>query len=433
MKTKSILLSIFVLAAMVLSACGPGEETSTFEPATDLPPATQETLEATEMPSGTETLTGDNLTTTPEIPVTGTENPARLSNMLDFNVWNQNGEEIGEVNDMVIDVDNAAITYVIVGTGGFLEIGEKDILVPWESLTLQLGDGSTTGGQQNAFILQSDQEVFNNFPDMDWKSNFPNVGDPSDDWDVDIRNYWEGGVVPGTGTAEPDGTGTPAAEGTAIPDATGTSAPDVSATATGTTGQGEGQVQGLGTRLQGVVLASDVLGSTLNLSGMMNAGEGQGQATATSDGTGVAQATATSDGTGAQATATTDGSGVPQATATVGTGVGPGTGNVTGTIEDVIVDVETGDVQYLVINTSFDDGEHWIPVPLGLLQWNGASQNFVLDTDGDRLRNAPFFTEDEFPDTTTSGWDTEFSTYWQNDGTGTGGGTEGNATATPTP
>jgi hypothetical protein len=168
-----------------------------------------------------------------------------------------------------------------------------------------------------------------------------------------------------------------------------------------------------------------VLGSTLNLSGMMNAGEGQGQ---------QGQATATSDGTGAvQATATSDGSSLPQATATVGTGTGPGTGNVTATIEDVIVDVESGDIRYLIVNTSFDDGEHWIPVPLGLLQWNGASQNFVLDTDGDRLRNAPFFTEDEFPDTTVSGWDDEFSTYWQSDGTGTGGATDGIATATPTP
>ena len=77
---------------------------------------------------------------------------------------------------MVLDPDNATVSYVIVGNGGFLDIGEKDILIPWNSLQLQTGGGDMTGGEQNAFILQTDQEIFNNAPDVDVNAILPPLG-----------------------------------------------------------------------------------------------------------------------------------------------------------------------------------------------------------------------------------------------------------------
>lgn len=332
------------------------------------------------------------------------------------------GEEIGEVTDMVIDVDNAKITYVIVGTGGFMNIGEKDVVVPWNALKLQSGDGSLTGGQQNAFTLQADKARFSDFPDMGWKSTFPKLGQPADDWDADIRNYWESGTVPDgaggtTGTVVPDTTGTSVPDGTTVPEAT----------ATGTTGQGQGEGLGLGQRLPGVMLASDVLGSTVNLGAMPGTGEpgspAQPKGTATSSGS-----------TTSQATSTPGDSTLPQATATVGVGQNEAS-NLTVTINDMIVDTNNGKIQYVVVTSSFDDGEHWIPVPLGLLQWDGTNQTFSLNTDADMMTNAPFFTEDQFPDTASNGWDDEFSSYWKAGEAGNGIGTDssGQATATPTP
>ena len=56
------------------------------------------------------------------------------------------------------------------------------------------------------------------------------------------------------------------------------------------------------------------------------------------------------------------------------------------------------------------------------------------------LQGAPFFEDGQFPDTTTSGWNSEFDTFWQNSGasggtgTGTGSGSgAGGAQATATP
>jgi hypothetical protein len=312
-----------------------------------------------------------------------------------------------------------------------MNIGEKDVVVPWNSLTLQTAGGTATGGQQNAFILQTNPDTFKNFPDMDWKSTFPKLGQPAGNWDTDIRNYWENGTTPsGTGTQVPSGT--KPANGTSTPmapNATSTSLPK--STATPTTNQGLGQGLGLGNRLQGVMLATDVLGSTIKLTGLNGTGNPSNTPV-------VPKATATSStgGTG-NATATPGGSTLPKATATLSIGTGNGTGNtdnMTFEVKDMIVDTNNGKIMYVVVTSNFSDGERWIPIPLALLQWDSTNQTFGLDTNGDMLNNAPFFTEDQFPDTMTSNWDSKFSTYWKSNGngTGTGTGTTGQATATST-
>src|SRR5215211_7429416 len=234
MRKLSIVLSMSVLAALVLAACGGG---ATSTNVVESPPpvtanATEDTGAATESPAeGTTEATQEGITTEmPGVPVTGDVNPARLSNQLDFTIWNQDGEQIGEVDDMVLDLDNTQVMYVVVGTGGFLDLGERDILVPWNSLQLQTGTGDTTGGQQNAFILQSDMDVFSNAPDFDLGVNLPQAGQSANDWDTDIRNYWESGGATG-GTAN-----TPAAGDTASPEMTATG-----------TGQGTGTGQATAT------------------------------------------------------------------------------------------------------------------------------------------------------------------------------------------
>ena len=365
MRKFRIFLTIIVLSALLLISCG-AEETSTAVPNTtvspEVPAVTADTTATGDASSVTETVVPGDTTATPGIPVTGEESAARLSNQLDFDVWNQEGEQIGEVDDMVLDLDNSRISYVIVGTGGFLDIGEKDVLVPWNSLVLQDGTVDAPGVEPNAFIIQMDQETFNNFPDVDLVSILPGIGEPAGDWDVDIRSYWESGVVPTTPTADPNMTATP------LPDTT-------EATATADTGQGEASA------LQGVVLASDVLGTSIALS----PGQGEGQ--------GTDQATATAD---------------------PNQGSGQGVGNFSGAIEDMIVDTETGDILYIVVNTTLDDGERWIPVPLSFFQWDADNATALLNVNPATLRDAPYFMDGEFPDTTVDGWNSEWDAFWQN-------------------
>jgi len=393
MRKINIFLTTLVLAALLLTACG-AEETSTTAPNTtaspEVPPVTADVTATDDGTSGTqaagtETVVSTDTTTTPGIPVTGEDDPSRLSNQLDFTVWNQNGEQIGEVDDMVLDLDNTRVGYVVVGTGGSLDLGEKEVLVPWDSLELQTGMTDTTGGEQNVFILQTDQEIFNNAPDVDLNSILPQVGQPVADWDAEIRAYWESGVVPNT----------PEAGATVDPNMTATTSPDTGQ-ATATADSGIGQGQGQPVELQGVALASDVLGSSVNLS----PGQGQGQATGRGQGQATATATAGTD-TG-QATATPD----------PNQGSGQGVGNFNGTVDDVIVDIGTGAILYIIVNTTLDDGERWIPIPLSFFQWDADNSTILLNVNPAQLRDAPFFAEGEFPDTTVEGWNSEIDTFW---------------------
>jgi sporulation protein YlmC with PRC-barrel domain len=50
-------------------------------------------------------------------------------------IENADGENVGEVESVVIDQDGN-VRYVIVGVGGFLGVGEKDVALEWDDLTI---------------------------------------------------------------------------------------------------------------------------------------------------------------------------------------------------------------------------------------------------------------------------------------------------------
>jgi sporulation protein YlmC with PRC-barrel domain len=49
-------------------------------------------------------------------------------------VVNANNETIGDINDLVID--NQKVVMAVIGVGGFLGIGEKEVAVPLDQLKL---------------------------------------------------------------------------------------------------------------------------------------------------------------------------------------------------------------------------------------------------------------------------------------------------------
>ncbi|TDK37502.1 PRC-barrel domain containing protein [Rhizobium deserti] len=50
-------------------------------------------------------------------------------------VYNANNESIGDVNDLIFE-DKGAIVAAVIGVGGFLGIGEKDVAVPVDRITM---------------------------------------------------------------------------------------------------------------------------------------------------------------------------------------------------------------------------------------------------------------------------------------------------------
>ena len=65
----------------------------------------------------------------------------RVSDFEGKSVYGADGESIGEINDVLVSQDGS-VNAVIIGVGGFLGIGEKDVLVDWSALEITR-DGKT--------------------------------------------------------------------------------------------------------------------------------------------------------------------------------------------------------------------------------------------------------------------------------------------------
>jgi sporulation protein YlmC with PRC-barrel domain len=63
-----------------------------------------------------------------------------ISNYYDQDVYDNQNNKIGDVNDILVDKEGR-VSAVIVGVGGFLGVGEKDVAVPFNALKVAEKDG----------------------------------------------------------------------------------------------------------------------------------------------------------------------------------------------------------------------------------------------------------------------------------------------------
>lgn len=62
-------------------------------------------------------------------------NMVSIDNLMGSPVHTTDDEEVGNINDIVVDVDGQ-IKAIIVGVGGFLGIGEKDVAITWDNVNV---------------------------------------------------------------------------------------------------------------------------------------------------------------------------------------------------------------------------------------------------------------------------------------------------------
>ncbi len=60
-----------------------------------------------------------------------------------LDVFNQNGEQMGSVEDLYIDPEERKVRFLDVAAGGFLGMGEKRFLIPVEAIVKIYEDGIT--------------------------------------------------------------------------------------------------------------------------------------------------------------------------------------------------------------------------------------------------------------------------------------------------
>jgi sporulation protein YlmC with PRC-barrel domain len=56
--------------------------------------------------------------------------------VLGMRIRNEQGRDVGEIDNLLIDTQNGRISHVVVGVGGFMGVGEKKVVVPWSDLKI---------------------------------------------------------------------------------------------------------------------------------------------------------------------------------------------------------------------------------------------------------------------------------------------------------
>jgi sporulation protein YlmC with PRC-barrel domain len=105
----------------------------------------------------------------------------QASTVIGNKVLNRAGEQLGNLKELVIDVEDGRIAYAVLAFGGLLGLGDKLFAIPWEALMLNAKD--------HTFILDVDKEVLKEAPGFD-KDHWPDDAQYEAGWLLDIYKYY---------------------------------------------------------------------------------------------------------------------------------------------------------------------------------------------------------------------------------------------------
>lgn len=94
-------------------------------------------------------------------------------------VYNGQDENLGDVKEIMLDMDTGRVSYAVLSFGGFLGMGEKLFAVPWNALTLDT--------ENKRFTLNVSKERLEDAPGFD-KDSWPNMSDKA--WADGIHTYY---------------------------------------------------------------------------------------------------------------------------------------------------------------------------------------------------------------------------------------------------
>jgi sporulation protein YlmC with PRC-barrel domain len=101
------------------------------------------------------------------------------STMIGDEVRNVEGEDLGNLEEIMIDIDSGSIAYAVLSFGGFLGMPNKLFAIPWDALTLD--------PDEKVFIIDVDKETLENAPAFD-KNHWPDMSDK--EWGKNIYSYY---------------------------------------------------------------------------------------------------------------------------------------------------------------------------------------------------------------------------------------------------
>lgn len=94
-------------------------------------------------------------------------------------VVNKQNEDLGKIEDLMIDTTKGAVDYAVLSFGGVLGIGDKLFAIPMSRISVDTNN--------ERCVLNVDKERLKDAPGFD-KDNWPNTADPK--WQTRINDYY---------------------------------------------------------------------------------------------------------------------------------------------------------------------------------------------------------------------------------------------------
>ena len=95
-------------------------------------------------------------------------------------VKNPDGQKLGDVKEIMIDLESGRVAYAVLDFGGFLGIGNKLFAIPWSAMKLHQTDKS--------FVLNVTKEQLEKAPGFD-KDHWPDFSDRA--WGTSVHEYYK--------------------------------------------------------------------------------------------------------------------------------------------------------------------------------------------------------------------------------------------------
>jgi sporulation protein YlmC with PRC-barrel domain len=111
---------------------------------------------------------------------TFSNSPIKASSIIGTDVVNPNGDNLGDVKEVVIDPRTGRVAYAVVSFGGFLSMGEKLFAIPFSALEYHVAD--------NNYVLNVSKEKLEAAPGFD-PDNWPAMS--NEQWNRDVYKYYE--------------------------------------------------------------------------------------------------------------------------------------------------------------------------------------------------------------------------------------------------
>lgn len=103
----------------------------------------------------------------------------------EYEVLNTEGEVLGSGDEVLVNLTDGQIAYLVIDVGGFLGIGAKSTPIPWERLQLEVTFDNET--ETEVLTLDATTEMLEDAPEIELDDWSPRV---EAGWDAEFRDYW---------------------------------------------------------------------------------------------------------------------------------------------------------------------------------------------------------------------------------------------------